>query len=56
MIAAILNQDQQSLIKFRQIVRIKHEAFDTVAADEAIHNFRYVRDGDVPVKEVVGFD
>ena len=33
-----------------------HETFNRLALDESIHNLRDVRDRDVPVKKVIGFD
>jgi hypothetical protein len=33
-----------------------HETFNRLAFDEAVHNLGDVRDLDVPVKKVIGFD
>jgi hypothetical protein len=38
------------------LIRRKNETFDRLAGDEPIHNLRDVRDGDAPVKKVIGFD
>ena len=39
-----------------QLIRGDYETFNRFALDESIHNLRDVRDRDVPVKKVIGFD
>ena len=47
-----------SLISSSSIVLIrgKHETFNRLARDESVHNLGDVRDCDVSVKQVIGFD
>ena len=38
------------------LIRGQHETFNRLAGDKSINNLRDVRDCDVPVKKVIGFD